>query len=153
MVSDAGLDGAQAQPPAPPAATVTPAARQARENAPDASAAARPSAAWQLLEQALRLRRPVRVGYHGHQRLLCPHAMGWKNGRAKVLAYQSGGATSNGRLPTDPHQRWRWMFIDELEGPLLTNEPWQTADNYRGHSNGIDHLAVAIDPHTHDASR
>jgi predicted DNA-binding transcriptional regulator YafY len=31
---------------------------------------------WAALEAALRQRRPVRVSYHGKQRLICPHALG-----------------------------------------------------------------------------
>ncbi|MGI8751861.1 MAG: WYL domain-containing protein [Acidimicrobiales bacterium] len=61
---------------------------------------ARPPA-WDILEQALRQRRPVRLTYHGRQRTVCPHALGWKNSRAMVLAYQIGGQTSTGALPAD----------------------------------------------------
>ena len=104
---------------------------------------ARPPA-WALLEAALTQRRPVRAVYHGHQRTLCPHALGWKNGRAKVLAYQADGTTSSGKLPADPHQRWRSLFLDELHAPVLTDDPWQTADNYTPAGNGIDHIDIAL---------
>lgn len=43
---------------------------------------------WAVLQQAIREKRPVRARYHGTERLLCPHALGWKNGRPKVLCYQ-----------------------------------------------------------------
>jgi hypothetical protein len=33
-------------------------------------------AAWPVLEQALRTRRPVALRYHGQDRIACPHALG-----------------------------------------------------------------------------
>lgn len=56
-------------------------------------------AAWAALEQALHQRRTVRVTYHHRERLICPHALGWKNHRPLVLGYQVGGQTSTGALP------------------------------------------------------
>lgn len=99
---------------------------------------------WAVLEQALIERRPVAARYHGQQRLLCPHALGWKNGRPKVLAYQADGTTSRGALPASRQQRWRSLFIDEIEHPELTDQPWQTAENYSPESNGIDQLEIDI---------
>jgi hypothetical protein len=104
--------------------------------------------AWASLESALRQRRPVRVSYHGRQRLVCPHALGWKSGRPMVLAYQTGGQTSTGVLPADPRKRWRCLFIDEIDNVAVADpaSAWQTADNYDySHPfNSIDHVAVAI---------
>ncbi len=89
-------------------------------------------ATWAALEAALRQRRPIAISYHGRQRLVCPHALGWHNARALLLGYQSGGQTSTGTLPADPRLRWRCFFVDEVDlideaGPADT---WQTAVNY-----------------------
>jgi hypothetical protein len=62
---------------------------------------------WACLEAALRQRRPVSVSYHGKQRVICAHALGWNNGRPMVLGYQTGGQTTTGALPADPRKRWR----------------------------------------------
>ena len=58
--------------------------------------------AWADLEGALRARRPVLVYYHGRWRLICPHALGWKDRKPMLLGYQTGGETSTGALPADP---------------------------------------------------
>ncbi|MGI8492153.1 MAG: WYL domain-containing protein [Acidimicrobiales bacterium] len=106
--------------------------------------------AWAPLETALRARRPVRLTYHGHQRLVCPHALGWKAGRAMLLAYQTGGYTTTGALAADPRHRWRCMHVDEIDH-LIPADPasaWETADNYN-HSRpfpAIDDTTVAITP-------
>lgn len=100
--------------------------------------------AWATLEQALRQRRPLQARYHDHQRVLCPHALGWKHGRAKVLAYQAAGTTSDGALPQDPCQRWRSMFVEEVIGPVIVDGPWETADNHAHASNCFDTIAIEV---------
>lgn len=101
--------------------------------------------AWATLAQALCERRPVRARYHGHERLLCPHVLGWRAGRPKVLSYQAAGGTSGGALPVTPQQRWRSMFVDEIEDAVITNHPWETADNYLLNSTGIYIVELGID--------
>lgn len=102
-------------------------------------------AQWDVLAQGLREKRPVLVRYHGTERLLCPHVLGWKNGRPKVLSYQASGTTSHGPLPQDPRQRWRSMFVDEINQPTITDEPWETAQNYNHATNAIDDLEIAVE--------
>jgi hypothetical protein len=104
---------------------------------------ARPPA-WPTLERALAEKRPVRARYHGTERVLCPHVLGWKNGRPKVLAYQAGGTTSLGGLAPDPRQRWRSMFVDEVDDPVITDDPWDSADNYSPETNGIDDVELSV---------
>jgi hypothetical protein len=85
---------------------------------------------WAHLETALHQRQPVRITYHGRQRIICPHTLGQHNGRNIVLGYQTSGQTSTGTLPTDPRQRWRCMFIDEIDHIAADDSAWGTADNY-----------------------
>jgi hypothetical protein len=103
--------------------------------------------AWAELEEALRERRAVRVTYHGHERVLCPHALGWKNGRAMLLGYQAGGWTSTGALDADPRKRWRCLFVDEV-GKVVAEpgQTWQSADNYDPDHpfSSIDAVAFAV---------
>lgn len=99
---------------------------------------------WAALEQALRERRPIRIRYHGHERVVCPHALGWKHGRPKVLAYQTGGTTSQGPLPPDPEKRWRSMFVDEIEDVLITDGAWESAANYSQDSTCFGDLEIAV---------
>ena len=88
-------------------------------------------ATWACLEQSLRKRRPVQITYHGRQRLICPHALGWNNHRPVLLAYQADGLTSPGS--DDARTRWRCMFVDEIDHitPSDPTTPWRTADNYK----------------------
>ena len=97
--------------------------------------------AWAVLERAIAQRRPVLARYHGDERALCPHALGWKHGRAKLLAYQSSGPTTRA-MP--PQQRWRSMFVDELVDVRVADGPWQSAANYSPTSNCFDQVEVAL---------
>ncbi|MGH9653106.1 MAG: hypothetical protein ACRD6B_06515 [Bryobacteraceae bacterium] len=100
---------------------------------------------WAILAGALTARRPVAATYHGHRRLLCPHALGWKAGRPKLLAYQVSGTTSTGALPADTTQRWRSMFVDDIEHPVIVDQPWQSAANYTpARRNGLDTIALDL---------
>jgi len=110
-------------------------------------------AAWDILADALRQRHPLEIRYHGRSRLLCPHALGWNNGRAILLAYQTGGHTSTGPLDPDPRKRWRCLLIDDIDqlNPAGPTAPWETADNYNpSHpfpANTTHSLAITNNPH------
>ena len=111
---------------------------------------AAPPPAWSALQAALRERRPVLVSYHGRQRILCPHALGWHKRRPMLLGYQTGGQTSTGALPADPRQRWRCLYIDEIDQIVADNTAgqWGTADNYN-YSHPfphVDEVTIAITP-------
>lgn len=87
---------------------------------------------WARLQDALHARQPVLVSYHGLQRLICPHALGHRAGKAIVLGYQTGGDTTSGTLDPDPTRRWRCLYIDEITdlAPADPASPWATAPNY-----------------------
>ena len=64
-----------------------------------------------------------------------------------LLGYQTGGQTSTGALPADPRQRWRCLFVDEVDRVLLDmSAPWGTADNYNpAHPfPAIDEVSLAV---------
>jgi hypothetical protein len=103
--------------------------------------------AWELLQHAISEHKTVRAIYHGHERLLCPHLLGWRHGRAKLLAYQASGTTSTGPPNADPRQRWRSMFVDEIEQVVIATDRWQTAPNYTPTVAGIDLIEVATPIH------
>ena len=105
---------------------------------------ARPPA-WDLLAAALVEHQTVQIRYHGAERAVCAHVLGWRNRRAKVLAYQVAGATSHGPLPDNPAQRWRSFFVDEIEAVAASDLPWETGDNYCLDFAGFDQPELAVD--------
>lgn len=105
--------------------------------------------AWSLLDQALRARRPVWVRYHGRRRLLCPHALGWRAGRAMLLGYQSGGETSTGALDPEPTRRWRLLYLDQITEVAAADpsSTWRSAHNYNASHPfpAIDEVFIAVE--------
>ena len=50
---------------------------------------------YDLIRQAIIEKKQVVAIYNGHQREMCPHVIGTKNGRQKALFYQFGGTSSS----------------------------------------------------------
>jgi hypothetical protein len=95
---------------------------------------------WNVLHQALTERLAVRATYHDRLRIICPHAIGWKNGHPKALVYQTAILGPHTHEP----RGWRSLFVHEIQNPTLTDDQWHSADNYSPHTTGIDTLAAAI---------
>lgn len=106
----------------------------------------RARSAWEPLETALRHRRAVRLTYHGRQRLISPHALGWKHQRPMLLAYQTADPADT----TAPRPGWRCIYIDEIDNidTVEPASPWETASNYNPAQPfpAIDHVTIAITP-------
>ena len=69
--------------------------------------------------------------YHGYQRLLCPHRLGWnRRGQPRVLCYQYGGESERGLEPVGSSANWRCMAVDDLSGVELLEGAWRTAPNH-----------------------
>jgi hypothetical protein len=97
--------------------------------------------AWNVLHQAITQRCAVRATYQDRLRVICPHALGWKNGKPKALVYQTAII---GLPPQHDPRGWRSLFVDEIQNLTITDDPWRTASNYTPHTTGIDTLAAAI---------
>jgi len=105
---------------------------------------ARPRA-WAVLARGMEERRPVIAGYHGSARLLCPHVLGWRAGRAKALSFQIAAVSSAETTGYESERGWRSMFVDEIEDATLYDGTWTTPDDYAGPANGIDVVELAVE--------
>jgi hypothetical protein len=107
---------------------------------------------WTALHSALQARRPLLVEYHGRRRLICPHAIGWKQGRPMLLGYQTGEQTTTKTPHPDPTPRWRCFYIDQIDhtAPAQPANPWVTPHTYNPTqpfpAGVIDQLHTAITP-------
>lgn len=88
---------------------------------------------------AVLARSPVRCAYKGHSRDVCPHTLGWKNGREKVLTYQFAGGSSSG-LP--PGGEWRCMFIEDVESAQMIEGDWHTDGRHSRPQTCVDDVDV-----------
>ena len=68
-----------------------------------------------LLRMAAARRQPVAATYDGLLRLICPHVLGRKAGRLRVLCYQFGG-NSNSGLAVASEAMGGWRFGNTIDG-------------------------------------
>jgi hypothetical protein len=80
-----------------------------------------------ILKSAILGRRCVMLRGEGLRRKLCPHALGFKNKRLKLLAFQYGGDSASG-LPASGG--WRSFLVDGIEWAELTDGAWRSSDDY-----------------------
>ena len=59
----------------------------------------------ELLRSAITQRRQIRFWYSGTERVAEPHDYGMQGGKARLLAYQTGGRSNSGPLPA-------WRLVD-----------------------------------------
>ena len=79
--------------------------------------------------------------YQGRYREICPHTIGRKNGREKLLAFQFAGQSSKG-LP--PGGEWRCMFIDEITQVAAREGPWHTRDVHLKPQTCVDQVEFEV---------
>ena len=100
---------------------------------------------YDLIREAILEKKQVVAYYHGKLREMCPHVIGYKNGREKALFYQFGGRSKRAGGITAASAEWRVMFIDELSDVSIRSGSWQTSKDYSGPGNNFDLVDVVID--------
>lgn len=92
-----------------------------------------------LIERAIREKLQVHGMYNGYFSELCPHALGWKNGKLQGLFYQFGGQSSQGTvMPGEGN--WRWLEVSKLSGITLVPGEWYSLNSHSKPNSCIDVL-------------
>lgn len=78
------------------------------------------------LRQAIASRRCVRVRTAGFSRDICPHALGFKDGSPRVLAFQYSGTSVSGLTSGG---QWRAFFVSDIEEAVLIEGRWHSGTN------------------------
>jgi len=100
------------------------------------------SDSYQLIRDAIAEKKQVVATYGGHEREMCPHAIGTKNGRSQAIFFQFGGGSSKG-LP--PEGEWRCLAIDDLSDISVQDGEWRTASNHSQPNTCIDEIDFEVD--------
>jgi hypothetical protein len=95
-----------------------------------------------LLRSAIRDRRQVVAYYQGHRREFCPHVLGTKAGKARVLVFQFGGETSHGPIVSPQDGDWRCFEVAELLDVELRDGEWHSGIMHRGQQRCVDVVEV-----------
>ena len=98
--------------------------------------------AYSLVRQAIIERKQIVATYNGHNREMCPHVIGTKNGREQALFFQFAGSSSKG-LP--PDGEWRCVPIEGLSDISTREGPWYTGEGHSQDQTCVDEVDVEID--------
>lgn len=94
-----------------------------------------------LFRQAILEQQVVACIYRGFRRQLCPHAIGWKDGRRRAIAFQFDGESSSGlRLGGE----WKCIPLDEVHDSAVKPGPWRSAPDYARMLACFDVLELAV---------
>ena len=86
---------------------------------------------YRLIRTAVTGRQPMSAVYEERLRLLCPHRLGHNSaGKARVLCYQYGGASSTGLETSGSPANWRCMKVEKFSRIKLLAGIWHTAPNH-----------------------
>ena len=96
---------------------------------------------YDILREAVITKKQIKCLYKGHIRYVCPHTIGYKNSREKVLTFQFSGGSSSG-LP--PQGEWRCMFIEELSQIEILDGEWHTGANHSRPQTCVDDVDVEV---------
>jgi hypothetical protein len=99
---------------------------------------------YSLLEQAILNKQQIHAFYNGYYREMCPHVLGFKNGKQHCLFYQFGGESSKGPVLNGASENWRCIPIEGLINPQLVDGVWQTIHSSGGKQSCIDNIAVEV---------
>ncbi|HXZ00926.1 MAG TPA: hypothetical protein VEI03_13060 [Stellaceae bacterium] len=80
----------------------------------------------ETLRQAIIYKRCVRVRTAGFARDICPHALGFKDGSPRVLAFQYSGSSVSGLASGG---QWRAFFVRDIEEANLIEGRWHSGSN------------------------
>lgn len=81
----------------------------------------------EILREAIMTKRCVRLTTAGKPRQVCPHALGFKNGSPRILAFQYGGTSISGLAPGG---QWRAFFVSDIEAAALIDGAWRSGPNF-----------------------
>jgi hypothetical protein len=87
-----------------------------------------------LVEDAIRNRHPIQAMYHGLERWMCPHVLGYKGDELHCLFYQFDGDSERGLSYDGSPSNWRCMPVDDLQEVDVLDGDWHTASSYSAYT-------------------
>jgi hypothetical protein len=71
----------------------------------------------EIITNAIKQKKIITFNYHGHLRIVEPHALGIANGLLQVESYQIGGSSATGGLPN-----WRRFIVNHIPQIIITEQ-------------------------------
>ena len=100
---------------------------------------------YDVIHDAIVNKKVIWAIYNAHERVMCPHLLGTKNGRSQALFYQFAGHSSSGLEPDGSSNNWRCMFLNELSNVRSEDGRWHTAPNHSRPSTCVDVVDAEVE--------
>lgn len=100
---------------------------------------------YDLIASAIKTKQQVIATYDGHEREMCPHAIGEKHGRAQALFFQFGGTSASGGRITPANGNWRCIPVAGLSDVRVRSGEWHTGTSHSQQQTCIDVVHVEVD--------
>ena len=101
---------------------------------------------YEIIARAIREKKAISAIYKGRRRVMCPHVIGTKNGRAQALFYQFAGESSTRRIgPPGDHSNWRCMAVDALSDVRISDSEWHSAGNHSQDQTCVGDIDLEVD--------
>ena len=81
----------------------------------------------ELIVSAIKQKLVVTAMYQGHERIMCPHVIGYKKGILNAFFFQFAGGSKSG---LQPGGQWRCIHVDDLTQVSFTPGEWHTKEDY-----------------------
>ena len=99
---------------------------------------------YDVVRNAILKKQQIFATYQGHDRELCPHVIGKKNGREQALFYQFGGMSSKGQIVPGSTNNWRCIPIEGLTSISAGEGEWHTGANHSRPQTCVDDIDVEV---------
>ena len=105
-----------------------------------------PSGDYLLVREAIENKLQVIAVYGGHERVACPHVIGYKNGKEHVLFWQFGGSSSSaGEIKPGVNDEWRCMEVSQMSDVTVQDGEWHTGGSHSQPNTCVDEVDVEVD--------
>lgn len=103
---------------------------------------------YEIIRDAILNKKIITATYHQRVRVMCPHAIGTKNGRPQALFYQFAGDSSTGLGPDGDPSNWRCMFLSDLSevSSQEAKGAWHTAPNHSRPQTCVGQMDLEVAP-------
>ena len=102
------------------------------------------SETFQLIHDAILNRQQIVAVYLDRTRFLCPHVLGYKNGREQCLFYQFGGTSETELGPAGSPQNWRCIPVAGLSDVRVQDGEWFSSGTLSRAQTCVKQVVVSV---------
>jgi hypothetical protein len=95
----------------------------------------------ELIVSAIQQKLIVTATYQGHERIMCPHVIGTKNGNLNAFFFQFAGESKSG---LQPGGQWRCIHVDDLTQVSVASGKWHNKQDYAP-TTCVDYIIAEVD--------